>query len=78
MNNPGSLCPTIKAAEVLGDKWTLLFLAGGMGVLLVNGLLERIPSGTRLRPILFAAPFVLLILLDAAIPFLYTIPQLGR
>ncbi len=26
MNNPGSLCPTIKAAEVLGDKWTLLLL----------------------------------------------------
>jgi len=65
-------------AAVALDKWTLLFLAGGMGVLLVNGLLERIPSGTRLRPVLYALPFVLLILLDAAIPFLYTIPQLGR
>ena len=26
MNNPGSLCPTIKASEILGDKWTLLIL----------------------------------------------------
>ena len=60
------------------DKWTLLFLAGGIGVLTVNGLLEKIPGGQRLRPLLYAAPFVLLILLDAAIPFLYTIPQLAR
>ncbi len=60
------------------DKWALLFLAGGSGALLVNGLLERIPGGRRLRPILYALPFVLLILLDAAIPFLYTVPQLAR
>ncbi|MBX3051081.1 MAG: DUF2142 domain-containing protein [Caldilineaceae bacterium] len=59
------------------DKWTLLFLAGGMGVLLVNGWLDRIPGGTRLRPVLYALPFVSLILLDAAIPFLYTVPQLA-
>lgn len=26
MNNPGSLCPSIKAADILGDKWTLLIL----------------------------------------------------
>lgn len=26
MNKTGSLCPTIKAAEVLGDKWTILIL----------------------------------------------------
>ncbi len=26
MNSPGSLCPTIKASEILGDKWTLLIL----------------------------------------------------
>lgn len=26
MSNPGSLCPTIKASEVVGDKWTLLLL----------------------------------------------------
>ncbi len=26
MNNPGSLCPSIKASEILGDKWTLLIL----------------------------------------------------
>jgi 4-amino-4-deoxy-L-arabinose transferase-like glycosyltransferase len=58
------------------DKWTLLFLAGAMGVLLINGLLERIPGGTRLRPFLYALPFVVLLLLDAAIPFLYTMPQL--
>lgn len=58
------------------DKWTLLFLAGGMGVLLVNGLLERIPGGKKLRLALYALPFVSLILLDAAIPFLYTVPQL--
>ena len=60
------------------DKWTLLFLAGGMGVLLVNGLLERIPGGKKLRLVLYALPFVSLILLDAAIPFLYTMPQLAR
>ena len=60
------------------DKWTLLFLAGGIGVLLVNGLLERISGGARLRPFLYALPFVWLILLDAAIPFLYTVPQLTR
>lgn len=26
MNDSGSLCPTIKASEILGDKWTLLIL----------------------------------------------------
>lgn len=26
MNNPGSMCPSIKAAEIIGDKWTLLIL----------------------------------------------------
>ncbi len=60
------------------DKWTLLFLVGGASLLLVNTFLERIPGGTRLRPLLFALPFVLLILLDAAIPFLYTVPQLTQ
>ena len=60
------------------DKWTLLFLAAAMGALLVNGLLERMPGGIRLRSLLYALPFVLLILLDAAIPFLYTVPQLAR
>jgi 4-amino-4-deoxy-L-arabinose transferase-like glycosyltransferase len=60
------------------DKWTLLFLVGAAGALLVNAFLGRIPSGARLRPILYALPFVLLILLDAAIPFLYTVPQLAR
>jgi len=58
------------------DKWTLLFLGGGAGVLLVNAALDRFPGGVRLRPVLYALPFVLLILLDAAIPFLYTVPQL--
>ncbi len=60
------------------DKWTVLFLAGATGLLLVNGLLEHIPGAVRLRPFLYALPFVLLILLDAAIPFLYTVPQLAR
>lgn len=59
------------------DKWTLLFLGGGAGVLLVNAALDRFPGGERLRPALYALPFVLLILLDAAIPFLYTVPQLA-
>jgi DNA-binding HxlR family transcriptional regulator len=26
MNSPGSLCPAIKAAEIIGDKWVLLIL----------------------------------------------------
>jgi DNA-binding HxlR family transcriptional regulator len=26
MNTTGSLCPTVKASEILGDKWTLLVL----------------------------------------------------
>ena len=26
MNTPGSLCPSMKAAEIVGDKWTLLIL----------------------------------------------------
>ncbi|MFK7978245.1 MAG: winged helix-turn-helix transcriptional regulator [Halioglobus sp.] len=26
MNDSGSLCPTIKASEIIGDKWTLLIL----------------------------------------------------
>jgi DNA-binding HxlR family transcriptional regulator len=26
MNKPGSLCPAIKAAEIIGDKWVLLLL----------------------------------------------------
>ena len=26
MSSPGSLCPTVKASEILGDKWTLLLL----------------------------------------------------
>ena len=26
MSNPGSLCPVIKASEVVGDKWILLIL----------------------------------------------------
>ena len=60
------------------DKWTLLFLAGAAGTLLVNAFLERIPGGARLRPILYSLPFVLVILLDAAIPFLYTVPQLAQ
>jgi 4-amino-4-deoxy-L-arabinose transferase-like glycosyltransferase len=57
------------------DKWTLLLLSLAAGVLLVNGLLGRFPGSERLRPILHALPFVLLILLDAAIPFLYTVPS---
>ncbi|MBI3960131.1 MAG: hypothetical protein HY328_15060 [Chloroflexi bacterium] len=71
------LAATGLAAAAL-DKWTLLFLVGVSGALLVNGLLERIPGGTQLRPILYALPFVLLGLLDTVIPFLYTVPQLAR
>lgn len=26
MNTPGSLCPTVKALDIVGDKWTLLIL----------------------------------------------------
>ncbi|WP_101756789.1 helix-turn-helix domain-containing protein [Oceanicoccus sp. KOV_DT_Chl] len=26
MNTPGSLCPAVKAADIVGDKWTLLIL----------------------------------------------------
>jgi len=60
------------------DKWTILLLALTAAALTANGLLERIPGGARLRPFFYGLPFVLLILLDAAIPFLYTVPQLTR
>ena len=60
------------------DRWTLLFLVAATGALGVNGLLERISGGARLRSMFYALPFLLLILLDAAIPFLYTVPQLTR
>ncbi|MEZ4834375.1 MAG: glycosyltransferase family 39 protein [Caldilineaceae bacterium] len=59
------------------DRWTILFVGGG-----ISGLLAYAVLTIRLRwweqpPVwIEAVPFVLLVLLDMAIPFLYIGPQL--
>lgn len=59
------------------DKWAVLLWGASGAALLLYGLLcVRFPRLVRLRPLLYALPFCLLAGLDAAIPFLYLLPQL--
>jgi hypothetical protein len=58
------------------DKWSVLLWSGLGGALMVNSFLTRWPIWRKMGPLLQLAPFLFLGLLDALIPFLYSIPQL--
>ncbi len=60
------------------DRWMLLFMAGGVAILLIYATLVLRFNWWGRPPVwIEALPFVLLVLLDIAIPFLYIGPQLG-
>ncbi len=76
----GGLLLVAAAGMAVGamDNWTILLFGLAGGGLLLTGLLSalRRSAEKNMRLVLYGSLFLLLIALDIAIPFLYSIPQL--